>query len=166
MESFAAGISALGVKPTVSSKPAKRSWDTVVAKTFLRRLLVSSRFSRGVVEVDPGFGTCDRFPVERFDVQIKSARYALKQHLPLSWLHLPVITSRNVVLPAPLGPITTRNSPTSMLKFSWFSALKPSKLTVRSSVSKILPFTLYLWIFFETGMVAICLGRPTCWIPL
>ena len=38
-----------------------------------------------------------------------------------------------VVLPAPLGPMMQRSSPSSMSSDSWFSALKPSKLTLMSS---------------------------------
>ena len=44
-----------------------------------------------------------------------------------------------VVLPAPLGPMMQRSSPTSMVRLSAFSALKPSKLTVMSSTYSATP---------------------------
>ena len=53
--------------------------------------------------------------------------------VPDSGRVLPVITSIMVVLPAPLGPITQRSSPTSIDSDSLFSAWKPSKLTEISS---------------------------------
>ena len=45
---------------------------------------------------------------------------------PLSGFTRPETTSSRVVLPAPLGPMTTRSSRRSMKKFSRLSALKPS----------------------------------------
>jgi len=44
-----------------------------------------------------------------------------------------MIAASIVVLPAPLGPITQRSSPTSIDSDSLFSAWKPSKLTAISS---------------------------------
>ena len=52
-----------------------------------------------------------------------------KKALPASGRVLPVMTSIIVVLPAPLGPMMQRSSPTLMVRVSAFSALKPSKLT-------------------------------------
>jgi len=54
----------------------------------------------------------------------------LKITSPFVGLTFPVITSRNVVLPAPLGPITALNSPFFKFKLSLLRAKKPSKLTV------------------------------------
>ena len=56
-----------------------------------------------------------------------------KKTLPLSGRVLPVMQSIIVVLPAPLGPMMQRSSPTLMDSVKAFSALKPSKLTVTSS---------------------------------
>ncbi len=62
------------------------------------------------------------------------------QTLPVSGRVLPVMTSIMVVLPAPLGPMMQRSSPSSMYRFRLFSALKPSKLTLTSSTYRIGPW--------------------------
>ena len=59
---------------------------------------------------------------------------------PASGRVLPVITSIIVVLPAPLGPITQRNSPASTDSLRSFSALKPSKLTEMPSRYRMPPW--------------------------
>ena len=56
--------------------------------------------------------------------------FPLKKTSPLVGFTLPVITSRNVVFPAPFGPITALNSPFFKLRFRSFNARNPSKLTV------------------------------------
>ena len=61
------------------------------------------------------------------------------QTLPVCGRVLPVMTSRSVVLPAPLGPMTTRSSPRRREKFRLLMALKPLKVTVRSSTSRSFP---------------------------
>jgi hypothetical protein len=47
-----------------------------------------------------------------------------KNAVPASGRVLPVITSIIVVLPAPLGPITQRSSPASMVRLRSFNALE------------------------------------------
>jgi len=44
-----------------------------------------------------------------------------------------------VVLPAPLGPMMQRSSPTPMYRLRFVSALKPSKLTLMSSRLRMVP---------------------------
>ena len=56
-----------------------------------------------------------------------------KNAWPLSGRVLPVMQSIIVVLPAPLGPMMQRSSPTLTVIVKALSALKPSKLTVMSS---------------------------------
>ena len=56
-----------------------------------------------------------------------------KNTVPSSGRVLPVMMSIIVVLPAPFGPITQRNSPGAMSSDSLLIALKPSKLTLTSS---------------------------------
>ena len=56
-----------------------------------------------------------------------------KKALPASGRVLPVMQSIIVVLPAPLGPMMQRSSPTSTVSDRALSARKPSKLTVMSS---------------------------------
>ena len=56
-----------------------------------------------------------------------------KNAVPASGRVLPVITSIIVVLPAPLGPMMQRSSPSSMVSDRLLSARKPSKLTVMPS---------------------------------
>jgi hypothetical protein len=53
-----------------------------------------------------------------------------KNTSPESGRVLPVTTSIIVVLPAPLGPMIVRSSPSSTTSDSSFKALNPSKLTV------------------------------------
>ncbi|MNZ78640.1 hypothetical protein D3C78_972220 [compost metagenome] len=67
------------------------------------------------------------------------SRVSPNQALPLLGRVLPVITSMRVVLPAPLGPMMQRNSPTPMYRFSALSALNPSKLTLMSSSVRTVP---------------------------
>ncbi len=64
---------------------------------------------------------------------------------PESGRVFPVMTSCSVVLPAPLGPIMQRNSPTSMVRDKLFNALKPSKLTVISSKYNTTPCVVSNW---------------------
>ncbi len=52
-----------------------------------------------------------------------------KNAVPASGRVLPVITSIIVVLPAPLGPMMQRSSPSSIVRLKSLSALNPSKLT-------------------------------------
>ncbi|GBH15236.1 DNA-directed RNA polymerase [Pseudomonas syringae pv. actinidiae] len=68
-------------------------------------------------------------------------RSSVSPNHALPWLGrvLPVMTSISVVLPAPLGPMMQRSSPTPMYRFRSFSALKPSKLTLMSSRVRIVP---------------------------
>ena len=54
---------------------------------------------------------------------------APKSTSPASGRVLPVMTSIIVVLPAPLGPMMARISPSPMMRERLLSALKPSKLT-------------------------------------
>ena len=56
-----------------------------------------------------------------------------KKAVPKLGRVLPVMTSIIVVLPAPLGPMMQRSSPTEMSSVSLFRALKPSNETVISS---------------------------------
>src|ERR1700738_3101700 len=49
----------------------------------------------------------------------------------------PVRQLKNVLLPAPLGPMTARISSRASSKFTWLSAVNPPKRTVRSSVRRI-----------------------------
>src|SRR5579862_2241011 len=58
---------------------------------------------------------------------------APKVAAPESGRVFPVMTSIMVVLPAPFGPMMHRSSPGSTPSVRSFSALKPSKLTVRFS---------------------------------
>ena len=70
--------------------------------------------------------------------------FPLKITEPLEGLTFPVITSKKVVFPAPLGPITARSSPLLRLKFKLFNAKKPSKLTVILIKSKSFSFLIIL----------------------
>ncbi len=63
-----------------------------------------------------------------------------KDAVPLSGRVLPVMQSIIVVLPAPLGPMMQRSSPTLTVRLSLFSARKPSKLTVMSSRYRATPW--------------------------
>ena len=56
-----------------------------------------------------------------------------KNTVPLSGRVLPVMQSIIVVLPAPLGPMMQRSSPTLMSATACSARGKPSKLTVISS---------------------------------
>src|ERR1700737_5347861 len=49
----------------------------------------------------------------------------------------PVRQLKNVLLPAPFGPMTARISSRASSKFTWLSAVNPPKRTVRSSVRRI-----------------------------
>src|ERR1700757_1253781 len=49
----------------------------------------------------------------------------------------PVRQLKNVLLPAPFGPMTARISSRASSKFIWLSAVSPPKRTVRSSVRRI-----------------------------
>src|SRR5438105_1497071 len=49
----------------------------------------------------------------------------------------PVRQLKNVLLPAPLGPMTARISSRASSKFTWLRAVNPPKRTVRSSVRRI-----------------------------
>ena len=63
-----------------------------------------------------------------------------KKTVPLSGRVLPVMQSIIVVLPAPLGPMMQRSSPTLIVRLSLFSARKPSKLTVMPSTYSATPW--------------------------
>src|SRR6185503_10951563 len=74
-----------------------------------------------------------------------SRSMSLPNHaVPESGRVLPVTTSIIVVLPAPFGPMMQSNSPGSTYSESLLSALKPSKLTVKSSRYSLLSRTLIL----------------------
>ncbi len=79
--------------------------------------------------------TCGRFRRPRFPASdILSRSMSLPNRaVPESGRVFPVMTSIMVVLPAPLGPMMQSISPGSTCSESLLSALKPSKLTVRSS---------------------------------
>ncbi|KAG1422655.1 hypothetical protein G6F57_023539 [Rhizopus arrhizus] len=62
-----------------------------------------------------------------------------KKAVPAVGRVLPVMTSIIVVLPAPLGPMMQRSSPTPMSSVRSFSALNPSKLTVMPSRYRMAP---------------------------
>jgi len=62
-----------------------------------------------------------------------------KYTVPASGRVLPVITSIIIVLPAPLGPMMQRSSPSSIVSDSSLSARKPLKLTVMPSRYRIGP---------------------------
>ena len=81
-------------------------------------------------------GTCGRCRSARCRARFRRSRSMLEpKKMPCRRraFVLPVMQSIIVVLPAPLGPMMQRSSPTLMVSDSAFSALKPSKLTVMSS---------------------------------
>ncbi len=76
-----------------------------------------------------GSGTCGRCRHARCRTRSSAVRSMVwpKNALPVVGRVLPVMTSIIVVLPAPLGPMMQRSSPTAMSRVSLLSALKPSK---------------------------------------
>src|SRR5450830_1244594 len=63
-----------------------------------------------------------------------------KECSPRGWSSLTSDDVHHRCLPAPLGPIMQRNSPTEISRFKWLIALKPSNETTMSSRYKIAPW--------------------------
>ena len=116
---------------------------TRLAHTDLSALSASSRFSNTVSASNTvGFWNLRPMPalaIWHSLMRVRS-RVSPKNAVPVSGRVLPVITSIIVVLPAPLGPMMQRNSPTPMYRFRSLSALKPSKLTLMPSRLSTVPW--------------------------
>ena len=130
------------VEPMASTcSPLRRA--SSVARTPLSIFIASSRFSntewfsntvgRWNLRPMPAWAICGSL------IRVRSMVWP-KNAVPVSGRVLPVITSIIVVLPAPLGPITQRSSPTPMSSVSLLSARKPSKDTVMSSRYRMAPW--------------------------
>ncbi|MNJ54553.1 hypothetical protein D3C77_500000 [compost metagenome] len=120
--------------------PLKRA--TRLANTDLSAFCASSRFSNTLKASNTvGFWNLRPMPAWAICTSLMRVRSRVSpnQALPLLGRVLPVITSIRVVLPAPLGPMMQRNSPTPMYRFSALSALNPSKLTLMSSSVRTVP---------------------------
>jgi hypothetical protein len=107
-----------------------------VRRTRLSAFIASSRFSKTVwASKIVGFWNLRPMPAWAICASVFAVRSIVwpNQARPASGRVLPVITSIIVVLPAPLGPITQRNSPASIASVRPSSALKPSKDTLMSS---------------------------------
>ncbi|MNE21486.1 hypothetical protein D3C80_1146510 [compost metagenome] len=114
-----------------------------LAHTDLSALSASSRFSNTVSASNTvGFWNLRPIPAWAICTSLIEARSRVSPNQALPWLGrvLPVITSIKVVLPAPLGPMMQRSSPTPMYRFKAFKALKPSKLTLMSSRVRMVPW--------------------------
>ena len=112
------------------------------ARTRRSILSASSRFSN-TESCSNTVGFWNLRPMPRPAISLSRRRsrsmFDPKNARPLSGLVLPVMTSIIVVLPAPLGPMMQRSSPTAMLSVSLFNARKPSKDTVMSSTYRMPP---------------------------
>ncbi|MNF82146.1 hypothetical protein D3C84_644450 [compost metagenome] len=133
----------------VSSTSAMRSFCSPfrrarkLAHTDLSVFCASSRFSNTLKASNTvGFWNLRPMPAWAICTSLICVRSRVSPNQALPWLGrvLPVITSISVVLPAPLGPMMQRSSPTPMYRFSALSALKPSKLTLISSRVRIVPW--------------------------
>jgi hypothetical protein len=93
----------------------------------------SSRFSNTVwARKMVGFWNLRPMPastISASDIRVRSCASPYCTS-PVSGRVRPVMTSINVVLPAPFGPMTQRSSPGSTMRLSESRALKPSKVTV------------------------------------
>ena len=117
-----------------------------LAHTDLSVFCASSRFSNTLKASNTvGFWNLRPMPAWAICTSLISVRSRVSPNQALPWLGrvLPVITSISVVLPAPLGPMMQRNSPTPMYRFKSFSALKPSKLTLMPSRVRIVPWRVF-----------------------
>src|SRR5450830_1281142 len=113
-----------------------------VGATRLSIFMASSRLSNTVccsntvgrwnLRPMPAWAICASVIVARFMVWPNQA-------VPDVGRVLPVMTSIIVVLPAPLGPMMQRNSPTEISRLSLLMALKPSNDTLMSSRYKMAP---------------------------
>ncbi|MNE39800.1 hypothetical protein D3C80_1337710 [compost metagenome] len=121
--------------------PLRRA--TRLASTDLSAFCASSRFSNTLKASNTvGFWNLRPIPAWAICTSLMRVRSRVSpnQALPLVGRVLPVITSISVVLPAPLGPMMQRSSPTPMYRLRLFSALKPSKLTLMSSRVSTVPW--------------------------
>ncbi|MNN19431.1 hypothetical protein D3C81_1326740 [compost metagenome] len=136
----------------VSSTSAMRSFCSPfkrarkLAHTDLSVFCASSRFSNTLKASNTvGFWNLRPMPAWAICTSLICVRSRVSPNQALPWLGrvLPVITSISVVLPAPLGPMMQRSSPTPMYRFKSFSALKPSKLTLMSSRVRMVPWRVF-----------------------
>ena len=114
-----------------------------LAHTDLSALCASSRFSNTLRASNTvGFWNLRPIPAWAICTSLMRVRSRVspKYAVPLCGRVLPVITSIRVVLPAPLGPMMQRNSPTPMYRVRSRRALKPSKLTLMSSRLRMVPW--------------------------
>ena len=118
------------------SSCAPLSRDSSDARARRSAVSASSRFSNTLSSsYTVGFWNLRPMPICAISGSARRSRSIVepKKALPASGRVLPVMQSIIVVLPAPLGPMMQRSSPTLMVSDSALSALKPSKLTVMSS---------------------------------
>ncbi|MNZ93690.1 hypothetical protein D3C78_1127690 [compost metagenome] len=114
-----------------------------LAHTDLSSFCASSRFSNTLRASNTvGFWNLRPMPAWAISTSLMRVRSRVspKNAVPLSGRVLPVITSISVVLPAPLGPMMQRSSPTPMYSVRSRNALKPSKLTLMSSRVRMVPW--------------------------
>ncbi len=114
-----------------------------LAHTDLSVFCASSRFSNTESASNTvGFWNLRPMPAWAMSTSLMRVRSRVSpnQALPLVGRVLPVMTSIMVVLPAPLGPMMQRSSPTPMYRLRFVSALKPSKLTLMSSRLRMVPW--------------------------
>ena len=124
-ESSPATRCALSWRRTLLSMSAMRSRSADVSRTNsvlrtrLSAFIASSRFSNTVwCSKIVGFWNLRPMPACAISASVSRVRSIVwpKNALPASGRVLPVMTSIIVVLPAPLGPMTQRSSPTSIAK--------------------------------------------------
>ena len=123
-----------------------------LAHTDLSVFCASSRFSNTLRASNTvGFWNLRPIPAWAICTSLiwRRSRVSPNQAWPSVGRVLPVITSIMVVLPAPLGPMMQRSSPTPMYRLRLFRALKPSKLTLMSSRVRMVP-----WRVFRPGPAA------------
>ncbi|MNJ60643.1 hypothetical protein D3C77_563910 [compost metagenome] len=121
--------------------PLKRA--TRLARTDLSAFCASSKFSKTLRASNTvGFWNLRPIPAWAICTSLMRVRSRVSpnQALPVVGRVFPVMTSISVVLPAPLGPMMQRNSPTPMYRFKALRALKPSKLTLMSSRVRTVPW--------------------------
>jgi hypothetical protein len=119
-----ASVAAMRSRASARSRPS-----SVAITPLLGRRSESSTFSQ-TVRFTKTDGVWNLRPMPRAAIwfSLSAVRSVLRPKItrPCAGFTRPEMTSSSVVLPAPLGPMTTRSSRRSMKKFSRSSALKPS----------------------------------------